>query len=54
MARSSAFQDQRFEPVTEEELDGLTYEVSVLHAPEPVASAAELDPRRFGVILSTC
>jgi MEMO1 family protein len=53
VAVSSAFQDGRFEPVTEDELDQLTYEVSVLHPPEPVASAAELDPHRYGVIVST-
>lgn len=53
VAVSSAFQDGRFEPVTEDELDQLTYEVSVLHPPEPVASTAELDPHRYGVIVST-
>lgn len=53
VALSSAFQDGRFEPVTEDELGQLTYEVSVLHPPEPVASAAELDPHRYGVIVST-
>lgn len=53
VARSSAFQDQRFEPVTETELADLTYEVSVLNPPEPVASVADLDPHRYGVIVST-
>jgi len=53
VARSSAFQDLRFEPVTEDELADLTYEVSVLNPPEPVASAAGLDPHRYGVIVST-
>lgn len=53
VARSSAFQDLRFEPVVEDELDDLSYEVSVLNPPEPVPSAAELDPHRYGVIIST-
>ncbi len=53
MAVASAFQDGRFEPVTEDELDQLTYEVSLLHPPEPVASTTELDPHRYGVIVST-
>lgn len=53
VARASAFDDLRFGPVTEREVDGLTYEVSVLHPPEPVAVLAELDPRRYGMIVST-
>lgn len=53
VARSSAFQDLRFEPVVEDELGDLSYEVSVLNPPEPVPSAAALDPHRYGVIIST-
>jgi AMMECR1 domain-containing protein len=34
-------------------LAGLRFEVSVLHPPEDIASAAELDPGRYGVIVST-
>jgi AmmeMemoRadiSam system protein A len=52
-ALSAAFQDPRFEPVTADELDELTCEVSVLNPAEPVSSAAELDPRRYGLIIST-
>jgi len=51
-ARLAAWQDLRFAPVTAEELADLRFEVSVLHAIETV-SAAELDPRRYGVIVST-
>lgn len=51
-ALSAAFDDARFESVTRDELSGLTYEVSVLHAPEPVASTAALDPAVYGIILT--
>ncbi len=49
----AALHDHRFAPVTAGELAGLRFEVSVLHPPEPIASAAELDPRRYGVIVTT-
>ena len=44
--------DDRFKPVTEAELPSLDYEISVLTVPEPTTEA-ELDPRRFGVIVSS-
>jgi AmmeMemoRadiSam system protein A/AmmeMemoRadiSam system protein B len=50
-AVSSAMRDPRFSPVTEEELPDLTYSVDVLTTPEPVDSEAELDARRYGVIV---
>jgi len=53
VALASAFQDERFEPVTEAELSQLKFEVSVMNSPEPVSSPTELDPHRFGVIVST-
>ena len=45
-------QDNRFSPVTADEVPALQFDVSVLHAPEKVATEADLDPRRFGVIVS--
>ncbi len=51
-ARLAALQDNRFSPVTADELPALQFDVSVLHAPEKVATEADLDPRRFGVIVS--
>lgn len=51
-ARLAALQDRRFDRVTAGELDELRFEVSVLHPPEPVASETELDPARYGVIVS--
>ncbi len=53
VALSSAFSDSRFEPVYVDELDDLRYEVSVLYPAIPVVSRADLDPHRFGVIITT-
>jgi len=50
-AINSSTRDPRFPPVTPAELDGLEYSVDVLTTPEPVESAADLDPRRYGVIV---
>lgn len=52
-ARLAAFNDKRFSPVTLQELPQLRFEVSVLHEPEEISSVAELDPRHYGVIVST-
>ena len=52
-AISAGRHDPRFPPVTAGELDELVYDVDVLSAPEPVESADQLDPKRYGVIVST-
>ena len=52
-AVSAGHYDRRFEPVEADELNDLVYDVDVLGEPEPVASEAELDPRVYGVIVST-
>jgi AmmeMemoRadiSam system protein A/AmmeMemoRadiSam system protein B len=52
-ARLAAFNDNRFPPVGPGELLDLRFEVSVMHEPEKISSCAELDPTRFGVIVST-
>jgi AmmeMemoRadiSam system protein A/AmmeMemoRadiSam system protein B len=51
-ARLAAFHDSRFDPVEARELPNLHFEVSVLHSMEKIASADELDPARYGVIVS--
>lgn len=51
-ARIAAFHDPRFAPVALDELDRLRFEVSVLHTFQSVQSIADLNPRRFGVIVS--
>jgi len=52
-AISSSTRDPRFPPVTPAELDDLEYSVDVLTTPEPVESTADLDPRRYGVIVES-
>lgn len=53
MAREAALADRRFDPVTLDELPDLRFEVSVLSPLEPVRHVSELDPARFGVVVST-
>ena len=45
-------QDPRFSPVAIDELDSLVYSVDILSAPEKITSPAELDVKRYGVIVS--
>ena len=51
-AVSACSRDPRFIPVSAEELDGLEYSVDVLGKPEPISSPAELDVKKYGVIVS--
>lgn len=50
-AISAATKDPRFHPVEEDELEELTYSVDVLSCPERVSDIAELDPRKYGIIV---
>ena len=50
-AISAGTGDPRFLPVNAEELPELVYSVDVLGEPEPIASKAELDVKRYGVIV---
>lgn len=50
---AAATRDPRFAPVTPDELPNLIYSVDVLGAPEPINNPSELDPTRWGVIVST-
>jgi len=52
-ARLAALQDTRFSPVQARELPNLHFDVSVLHSMEKISSPAELDPARYGVVVST-
>ncbi|OGI01419.1 MAG: AmmeMemoRadiSam system protein A [Candidatus Melainabacteria bacterium GWF2_37_15] len=52
-AISSATKDPRFPPVQEFELDSLKYSVDVLHLSEKVSSLDELDPKVYGIIVSS-
>ncbi|WP_130811327.1 AmmeMemoRadiSam system protein A [Olsenella sp. Marseille-P4559] len=51
-AISAGEHDPRFPPVSASELGRLVYDVDVLGAPEPVESMDQLDPKRYGVIVS--
>lgn len=51
-AVSAAVRDPRFSPIKEKELAYLTISVDVLGEPEPIVSAAQLDPKRYGVIVT--
>jgi AmmeMemoRadiSam system protein A len=48
----AASRDPRVPPVTAGEVPNLSIEVSVLGPAEPVTSASDLDPARYGVIIS--
>lgn len=52
IAVSACSRDPRFAPVREEELEALEYSVDVLGTPEPVENTDDLDPKRYGVIVS--
>lgn len=49
---SACSRDPRFDPVRADELDYLDYSVDVLGDAELISSPAELDPRRYGVIVT--
>ena len=51
-AVSAATRDPRFDPITPEELPLLEINVDVLGEPEDISSEAELDVKRYGVIVS--
>ena len=52
-AVSAAAHDGRFEPIEEHELNRLVYSVDVLSMPEPIESAAQLNPKIYGVIVKS-
>jgi AmmeMemoRadiSam system protein A len=51
-AVSASTRDPRFAPIRPEELSRLEISVDVLGAPEDIASEAELDVKRYGVIVT--
>lgn len=52
-AISACARDPRFDPVRADELERLDVRVDVLSELEPVADRAHLDPRRYGVLVTT-
>lgn len=51
-AVSAGCEDPRFDPVTANELDQLCYSVDVLGEAEPIVALTDLDPARYGVIVT--
>ena len=51
-AISASTKDPRFQAVEPEELDRLIYSVDVLGETEEISSEAELDVKRYGVVVS--
>jgi AmmeMemoRadiSam system protein A len=52
MARAAALEDFRFPSMTEDELEGLDIEISVLSEPAPVDGPARVEPGRHGLIVA--
>jgi len=52
-AISAAVGDPRFSPVAASELSNLTISVDVLSPPEEISDISELDPKKYGVIVSS-
>lgn len=52
-AISASTKDYRFNPITKDELDFLNINVDVLTTPEYIESKEQLDPKKYGVIVSS-
>lgn len=52
-AVSASTEDPRFDAVRAEELGSLEISVDILSEPEPASSHDELDPKRYGVIVTS-
>ena len=52
-AISASTEDPRFFPIEEKELDNLKISVDILFPPENVSSKDKLDPKKYGVIVTS-
>jgi len=52
-AISATVDDPRFPPVTVSELNDLVISVDILSSPEEISDILELDPKKYGVIVSS-
>ena len=52
-AIAAATEDYRFMPIQKSELPSLVYTVSILGQPEQIRDIADLNPKKYGVIVST-
>ncbi len=50
-AKSAAFGDPRFPPLTREEAEKIEISVDVLDKPERIEKKSQLDPKKYGVIV---
>ena len=51
VAVMAAASDPRFDPVTSQELEGLSWEVSILEPPSPILGPEDLDPAVWGAVM---
>ena len=51
-AVSASTRDPRFPPMTKNELSNVIFSVDVLSEPEPIENINQLDPKKYGVIVS--
>ena len=52
-AITAATEDYRFNSVTENDLDNLSYEVYILEKPEKIKNISQLDPLKYGVLVKS-
>jgi AmmeMemoRadiSam system protein A len=52
-AIAAATEDYRFNSVTENDLDNLSYEVYILEKPQLIKNVSELDPIKYGVLVKS-
>lgn len=52
-ALSAAFHDPRFQPLQPDELDPVVISVDILSKPEPIDDLESLDPKKYGIIVSS-
>jgi len=50
---SAVTEDDRFNPIIEEELPKLSYSVYVLDEPQKIKSLDELDPKKYGILVKS-
>ncbi len=51
MAKSAAFHDDRFSPITQQDLNNIIFDISVLCPPKNISSLNEIEIGRHGIIL---
>ena len=50
---SAALKDPRFSPLAKDELNTVSIEISILNPPQRIKLLDELDPKKYGIIVST-